>query len=40
MSKEKLVFKSGGIVQSLSEIRTMNEIDPETGEKKYKFSWE
>ena len=40
MSKEKLVFKSGGIVQGLSEIKTINEIDPETGEKKYKFSWE
>ena len=40
MSKEKLVFKSGGIVQSLSEIQTINEIDPETGEKKYKFSQE
>ena len=40
MSKEKLVFKSGGIVQSLSEIQAINEIGPETGEKRYKFSWE
>ena len=40
MSKEKLVFKSGGIVQRLSEIRTINEIYPETGEKKYKFCCE
>ena len=40
MSKEKIVFKSGGIIQSLSEIQSLNKIDPETGERKYKFSWE
>ena len=40
ISKEKLVFQSGGFVQNLSEIRTTDEIDPTTGEKKYKFSWE
>ena len=40
ISKKKLVFQSGGIVQSLSEIQTTNEIDPVTGEKKYKFFWE
>ena len=37
ISKEKLLFQSGGIIQSFSEIRTTNEIDPVTGEKKYKF---
>ena len=30
---KKLVFQSGGIVQSLTEIQTTNEIDPVTGEK-------
>ena len=40
MCKEKLVFKSGEIIQSLSEIQAINEIDPKTGDKKYKFSWE
>ena len=40
ISKKKLVFQSGGIVQSLSEIQNINEIDPETGVKKYKFFWE
>ena len=40
ISKEKLVFQSGGIVQNLSETRSTEEIDPTTGEKKYKFFWE
>ena len=40
ISKKKLVFESGGIVQILSEIQTTNEIGLETCEKKYKFFWE
>ena len=39
ISKKKLVFQSGGIFQSLSEIQTTNEIDPVTGEKKVPSSF-
>ena len=40
LSKENILFKSGGIIQSLSEIQSLNKIDPETCKKEYKFSWE
>ena len=37
ISQEKLIFRSGGFIQNLSEIRT---TDPSTDEKMYKFFWE
>ena len=40
ISKEKLVFQSGGFVQNIRETRSIEEIDPTTSEKKYKLFWE
>ena len=37
ISKEKLIFQSGGFIQNISEIRNTN---PSTDEKKYEFLWE
>ena len=40
ISQKKFIFQSGGIIQSLSELQTIDEIDSLTVEKKYKFFWE